>query len=364
LLRAGAAELVSSAAEPVSSASELQPIVVTAQRLKLSQDNQELDEARDRDLLPKLGATSFDIDQQAIDSLPQGKNTPLDKVLLQAPGVSYDSAISNPDFHVLNEYSNVQYRINGVQLPDGVAALGPVLGSGFVGNLSLLDGTLPAQYGLRTAGVVDITAKEQFDRGGNVDVYGGSWGTISPGVEYGGSSGSTQYFMTGSYLESGQGLENAMPTPNPRHDRTEQQRLFGYGSTLFGDSSRLTYLGGLWIGRFQIPNVAGQEPLGDFGSGNVSSSSLNENEKDQFYFGIVALQTKHENIDTQLSVFTRYVTIDFVPDAYGDLVFDDVAANVARKSLLNGVEFDAADRLGDSHTLRRVDLQRRAHAGG
>ena len=362
LPRAGAAELGSpetTAATSIEftalnagSASELQPIVVTAERLKLSQENKELDEARDRDLLPKLGATAFDMDQQAIDALPQGKNTALDKVLLQAPGVSYDSAISNPDFHIRNEYSNVQYRVNGIQLPDGVSALGPVLGSGFVGNLNLLDGTLPAQYGLRTAGVVDITAKERFDPGGNVDIYGGSWGTISPSVEYGGSAGSTQYFTSARYLESGQGLENAMPTPNPVHDRTEQERLFGYGSTLFGDSSRLTYLGGLWIGRFQIPNVGGQEPLGDFGSSTLSSASLNENEKDQFYFGMVALQTKHENIDTQLSVFTRYASIDFVPDQYGDLAFNDVAANVTRKSLLNGLELDAADRLSESHTLR------------
>jgi outer membrane receptor protein involved in Fe transport len=353
MLRAGAAELSTElTALDGGSGSELQPIVVTADRLKLSQDNKELDEARDQNLLPKLGATSFDIDQEAIYALPQGKNTPLDKVLLQAPGVSYDSAISNPDFHVRNEYANVQYRINGIQLPDGVSALGPILGSGFVGNLKLLDGTLPAEYGLRTAGVVDITAKEQFDPAGSVDIYGGSWGTISPSVEYGGSEGSTQYFLTARYLESGQGLENAMPTPNPTHDRTEQERLFGYGSTLFGDSSRLTYLGGLWIGRFQIPDVAGEQPLGDFGSSTLSSTSLNENETDQFYFGSVALQTQRDTIDTQLSVFTRYATVHFVPDVYGDLAFNDVASDVQRKSLLNGIQFDAADRLGESHTLR------------
>ena len=332
--------------------SELQPIVVTANRLKLAQDGHELDAARDRNLLPKLGATRFDIDQEAIDTLPQGENTPLDKVLLQAPGVSYDSAVSNPDFHIRNEYANVQYRINGIQLPDGVSALGPILGSGFVGNLALLDGTLPAQYGLRTAGVVDITAKEQFDPGGSVDIYGGSWGTISSSVEYGGSEGRTQYFLTARYLESGQGLENAMPTPNPTHDRTEQERLFGYGSTLFGDSSRLTYLGGLWVGRFQIPDVAGEEPLGDFGSDTLSSTRLNENEKDQFYFGVLALQTRRDAVDTQLSLFTRYAVVHFVPDLYDDLAFNDVASDVQRKSLLNGMQFDAAGRIGDSNTLR------------
>ena len=343
---------LSSTAGAPSPGDELQEIVVTARRLGLKLRNTQLDEARDRDLLPKLGASTYGLDQQAIDTLPLGKNTPIDKLLLQAPGVSYDSAISNPDFHVRNEYANVQYRINGIQLPDGVSALGPVLETGFIGNLNLLDGALPAQYGLRTAGVVDLTTKATFDPGGNLDLYGGTWDTLSSSIEYGGSAGSTQYFLTGRYLQSDQGLENAMSTPDPIHDRTEQGKFFGYGSTLFGDSSRLTYMSGAFIGRFQIPDVSGQAPLGDFGPANLSSTAINENETDRFYFGVVALQTQHDNIDTQLSVFTRYATVDFMPDLYYDLAFNDVASNVVRKSLLNGLQFDAADRLGDSHTLR------------
>jgi outer membrane receptor protein involved in Fe transport len=273
-------------------------------------------------------------------------------VLLQTPGVSYDSAISNPDFHVRNEYANVQYRINGIQLPDGVSALGPVLETGFIGNLNLLDGALPAQYGLRTAGVVDITAKSEFEPGGNLDVYGGSWDTLSPSVEYGGSADQTQYFLTGRYLQSAQGLENAMPTADPVHDRTTQERFFGYGSTLLDESSRLTYIGGVFVGHFQIPDVAGQAPLGDFGPDTLSSTRLNENETDRFMFAVLALQMHYQSIDTQLSVFTRYATIDFVPDVYDDLAFNDVASNVTRKSLLSGLQFDAADRFSDAHTLR------------
>ena len=333
---------------------ELSEIVVTARRLtqELWRKNTALDESRDENLLPKLGATEFTIDQVALQALPQGKNTPLDKVLLQVPGVSYDSAISNPDFHVRNEYANVQYRVNGVQLPDGVSALGPVLETGFVGSLNLRDGALPAQYGLRTAGVIDITTKTEFDAGGDLDLYGGSWGTVSPSVEYGGGVGQTQYFLTGRYLLSNQGLENATPMENPIHDRTTQEKFFGYGSTLLGDSSRLITMGGGFVGHFEIPDVEGEKPLGDFGSATLSSSSLDENETDRFFFGVVALQMHQQSVDTQFSVFTRYATVDFVPDSYGDLAFNDVASNVVRKSLLNGLEFDAADRLGDAHTLR------------
>jgi outer membrane receptor protein involved in Fe transport len=334
--------------------SALSEVVVTASRLteELWTKNKTLDDARDKILLPKLGATEYRMDGEALQTLPQGKNTPLDKVLLQIPGVSYDSAISNPDFHIRNEYANAQYRINGIQLPDGVSALGPILETGFVANLNLLDGVLPAQYGLRTAGVIDITSKTEFDAGGDLDLYGGSWGTASPSLEYGNTVGQTQYFLTGRYLLTNQGLENATPMENPIHDRSTQEKFFGYGSTLFGDSARLTTMAGGFIGHFQIPDVEGEQPLGDFGSPSLSSTSLNENETDRFFFGVIALQTHDETLDTQVSVFTRYATVDFVPDVYGDLAFNDVASNVVRKSLLNGLEFDASDRVSDAHTLR------------
>ena len=344
----------SAASGNASADSSLTEVVITAHRVSESlwRQNRQLDAARDESLLPKLGATEYHVDQQALEALPQGQNTPLDKLLLQTPAVSYDSAISNPDFHIRNEYANVQYRINGIQLPDGVSALGPVLETGFIGNLNLLDGALPAQYGLRTAGVVDIATKTEFDPGGILDLYGGAWNTFSPSIEYGSSVGQTQYFVTGRYLQSAQGLENAAPTENPIHDRTTQEKFFGYGSTLLGDSSRLTYMSGAFVGQFQIPDVVGQVPLGDFGSPTLSSSSLNENETDRFYFGVLALQTHYEQVDVQLSIFTRYATVDFVPDLNGDLAFNDVASNVVRKSLLNGAEFDIAERLSDAHTLR------------
>jgi outer membrane receptor protein involved in Fe transport len=332
----------------------LPPIVVHGDRPRnaLQEKNQELDGSRDKNLLPKTGATAYTIDQAALQALPQGQNTPLDKVVLQTPGVSYDSAISNPDFHVRNEYANVQYRINGIQLPDGVSALGSVLETGFIGNLSLLDGTLPAQYGLRTAGVLDITTKTTFDPGGNLDLYSGSWGTVSPSIEYGGNEGRTQYYFTGRYLLSNQGLENATPMENPIHDRTTQEKFFGYGSTLLGDANRLTYIAGGFVGHFQIPNVEDQEPLGDFGPATLSSALLDENETDRFFFGIAALQTHDDSVDTQFSVFARYASVDFLPDEFGDLAFNDVASNVTRKSILSGLQFDAADRLSAAHTVR------------
>ena len=119
-------------------------------------------------------------------------------MLLQTPGVSQDSAASG-ELHVRNEHANLQYRINGIMLPDGVGGFGQILDTGIVGSLALITGALPAQYGLRTAGVLDIqTRADAFNNSGSVSVYGGSHGTITPSFEYGGTVGQTQYFVSGT----------------------------------------------------------------------------------------------------------------------------------------------------------------------
>jgi hypothetical protein len=119
------------------------PGAPTSAQAAFDRKMQVMDQSREN-VLPKIGATSYTINREAIETLPQGDNTPIDKVILQAPGVSYDSAVANPDFHVRNEYANVQYRINGVLVPEGVSGLGPVLATNFIGTMSLLTGTLPA----------------------------------------------------------------------------------------------------------------------------------------------------------------------------------------------------------------------------
>ena len=310
-----------------------------------------LDRARD-ELLPKIGASSYTISREAIETLPQGDNTPIDKVILQAPGVSYDSAVSNPSFHVRNEYANVQYRINGLVLPEGVSGLGPVLDTSFVGSLSLLTGALPAQYGLRTAGVIDITSRAFSTPAGSVGVYGGSRETITTSFDYGGAVGDTQYFTTLRGNWNALGIENTTPSFNAVHDHTEQGKFFGYVSTLLGDSTRLSLISGASTSKFQIPNNPGQTPLGDFGPAVYPSSALNENEVDTYVYNMLALQTKVDKFDAQFAVFQRHASIHFIPDIFGDLVFNDVASDVTRESDLYGAQFDGSYRIDDAHKLR------------
>jgi len=310
-----------------------------------------LDKARDN-LQPKIGASVTTMTRDNIERLPGGDETPVDKAILQLPGVSYDSAASNPSYHIRNEYANAQTRINGILLPEGVSGLGPILEGNFIGSMSLLTGALPAQYGLRTAGVFDITTRSFFNDGGSVGVYGGSHNTFVQSANYGGTFGDTQYFVAGRNLGNGVGIENPTAGYNAVHDNTEQVKFFGYASTLLDPSTRLSVISGVSEAKFQIPNNPGQVPTGDYGSPSYLSSSLNEREYDKYYYNIVALQTHSDTVDTQLSTYSRFASVHFVPDVYGDLVFNDVAANVERESFLNGVQFDSSFKLNDSHTLR------------
>jgi outer membrane receptor protein involved in Fe transport len=323
----------------------------TAAQAALDAKMSALDEARNN-LLPKIGASTYTITRQAIVDMPQGDNTPIDKVILQMPGVSYDSAVSNPDFHVRNEYANVQYRVNGVVIPEGVSALGPVIDTNFVARLSLLTGTLPAQYGLRTAGVLDITSRSFAAPSGDISLYGGSHQTFTPSFDYGGSVGNTEYFVTARGNWNALGLENPTSSIDAFHDHTEQGKFFGYVSTLLDESTRLSVISAASYSAFQIPNNPNQMPLGDFGPANYSSLSLNENEYDTYIVNIAALQKKGTDGDAQWAVFSRYAKVNFVPDIFGDLVFNDVASNVTRESLLNGTQFDTSYIVNDRHTLR------------
>ena len=215
-----------------------------------------------------------------------------------------------------------------------------------------MTGTLPAQYGLRTSGVIDITTRDFAQAGGGASLYGGSHGLVQPRIDYGAASGNTQYFVAISGVRNDVGIENPTRSFDPIHDRTEQGKALGYLSQVLSDSARFTLITGASVLQFQIPNIPGLQPLGDFGGPNVNSLALNERESDTFVYNFAALQTSDGPLDTQFGLFTRYAQVHFAPDVFNDLAFNDVASDVARRSVLGGLQGDAAYRLDPRQTIR------------
>jgi opacity protein-like surface antigen/outer membrane receptor protein involved in Fe transport len=349
---------------------------------RVVQQTQTFDQRRDNVLLPKTGTTSYELNQRDLDSLPQGSVAQISDIVLQFPGVSQDST-SSGDFHVRNEHANVQYRLNGILLPDGVSGFSQLIETSFINNIQLLTGALPAQYGLRTAGVLDITSKTGAAlSGGSVSVYGGSRQTITPSFEYGGVVGKTDYYVAGRYTSTGLGLENPISSLDAIHDHSEQGRFFAYTSTVLDDpTTRVVTISGFGVTRYQIPNNPGQpgnaggfcggpfDPLNPclnpdgspnpnapaytaFGKSGFDSSTLNENQYEKNAYNVIAWQKSEGNFDAQLSYYTRYSDLHFVPDPVGDLFINNVASDVYRSSFLNGVSGDFSYRLNDAHTLR------------
>jgi len=304
-------------------------------------------------LQPKIGVNDYTLDRTAIEALPQGNETPLDKVLLQTPGVTQDSAASG-NLHVRNEHANLQYRINGILLPDGVSGFGQVMETGFIGSMSLVTGALPAQYGLRTAGLVDIVSRDPpATPGGSVTIYGGSHATGQSYFEYGAKSGQWEFFATGRLIRNNLGIENPTPSHEAIHDITQQGRFFGYASYAIDESTKLSYITGSSVANFQIPNSPNQQPaFTAFGWSWLDSAKLDETQDERNFYNVIALTHSSGAVDAQLSYFSRYSTLHFLPDLLGDLVFNGVASNVYRASLVNGLQGDAAYRTDEGHTLR------------
>ena len=89
--------------------------------------SEKLDIAR-LQIQPSLGASTYYFGPEALETIPQGENAPLNQVILQMPAVAQDSF---GQIHVRGEHANVQFRINGVELPEGLSVFGQALETRF-----------------------------------------------------------------------------------------------------------------------------------------------------------------------------------------------------------------------------------------
>jgi len=312
----------------------------------------QLDIAR-QDIQPSLGASVYDFGRQAIETQPQGDNQPFNRLLLQAPGVAQDSF---GQLHVRGDHANLQFRLNGVILPEGINVFGQALQTRLANSVSLITGALPAQFGLRTAGIIDIQTKTgTLDPGGSFTLYGGQQSTFQPSAEWGGRVGQVDYYVTGEVLHDADGIENPAPTLNAIHDISTQPRGFAYVSGIIDPTTRVTTILGASRSEYQIPNNPGQTPglgLSVDAISNFDSSLLNENQRQITQYAVVALQKQVNDLNFQLSGVTRYSNVYFSPDPLGDLLFNGIAQTATRQSVANGVQGDGSYRISDVHTLR------------
>ncbi|HUO90640.1 MAG TPA: TonB-dependent receptor [Rhizomicrobium sp.] len=335
-------------------AADVETVTVTAAKLN---------EAR-IGIQPQTGASTYTITDANIQAQPGGDNNLLNQVILQAPGVAQDSF---GQLHVRGEHNGLQYRLNGIIIPEGISVFGQTLDPRFVGSLKLITGALPAEYGLRTAGIIDIQTKSGvFQPGGEISMYGGSHSELNPSFGYGGSSGSFNYFVTGDYLTNTLGIESPDGSVDPLHDRTKQWHGFAFLQDILDDNSSVTAILGTSNDMFQIPNQRGLQPSGLDGitglgpAGELTangqflfpSDNLNENQREITHYGIVSYLRTMGDVDFQVSAFGRYSSLFFTPDPLGDLLYNGIAQTAYKRDVAYGLQAEGAWHVGSDHTIR------------
>jgi hypothetical protein len=311
-----------------------------------------LDEGR-ASIQIETGASTYTFNSTAIESIPGGDNVLLNQVILRAPDVAQDSF---GQFHVRGEHNGLQYRLNGIILPEGISVFGQSLDPRFVNSLSLVTGALPAEYGLRTAGIIDITTKSGIEApGGSVTLYGGSHGTVQPSITYGGGEGSFSYLVTGDFLRSDVGIESPDGSSTPVHDHTQQYHGFGYFEDILNEENRIALMLGSSVGKFEIPNLVGQQPslgLTVNGISEYPSENLDENQREITHFAALSWQHSAGPLNVQSSLIARYSSLTFRPDFPGDLLFTGIAQDAFKQNIAYAAQSDASYQLNDSHTVR------------
>jgi len=312
------------------------------------------------ELSPKIGTTVYTINTDMINALGQGDDTPFNEVLLRLPGVDQDSKASG-SLHVRDDHGNVQYRVDGVILPESITGFGQSIDTRFIDKIDFVTGALPAQYGLRTAGIVDIQTKEgDVTPGGQIGILTGTHNYYEPSVELFGSEGNFKYYLSGSYLSDSIGIENPIATANPIHDQTTQAKSFGSLSYFVDSSTRLGLLFGTYSGTFQIPNNPDQLPqyslagYSNAGTGfsSIPSSQINENQTEVNRFLVLSYQKSLGDLNFQASYFHQYSDLHYTPDPIADLIYLGTASDTLRSNNANGVQFDMSYKLNQDHTVR------------
>ncbi|HEX3756470.1 MAG TPA: TonB-dependent receptor [Rhizomicrobium sp.] len=360
LLAGTAGAAILSAFAPVS-AQQTETVTVTAERLAAARNG----------IQTQTGASTYTVTSQEIQNQPGGDNAQLNSVILQVPGAAQDSF---GQLHIRGEHNGLQYRLNGIILPEGISVFGQTLDPRLAENVRVITGALPAEYGDRTAGIIDIQTKTGlFDNGGEVSIYGGSHSTLTPSFSYGGSSGHFNYFVSGDYTTGTLGIESPDGSIDPLHDRTKQYHGFAFLQEILDQESSVTAVLGTSSDMFQIPDSRGLQPSGldglvglgpqDAGSGDFvlnangqsvsPSEQLDERQRELTHYGILSYLRSAGAVDMQVSLFGRFSSLLYTPGAnLGDLLYDGVDQTAYKRDVTYGLQAEGAWHAGDSHTIR------------
>ena len=298
--------------------------------------------------LSRKSVSSTELKSEQIAKLPQGMEVSLPKlVAMTTPG-----AILGPLGQIFfrGNHANIQYQIDGVQLPDSPSnTFSQTMSPRNIESMDVITGGMPAEFGQRLSAVLNIVTKKGSEiPGGEVELNYGSYDTFSPHVIYGGSndSGNFHYFFSANYNQTLRGLDTPQPisTDDQTQGGTESIHNQATGNSEFvkldwnlSNQDKLTTILSHTYSHFQIPNYPSSFlPTSSFfktgfrdsfGNQNLTAPTYNwvpsdtqDNQSETNAYGqVIWKHTIHDKMRFQVAPYYKYSQIIVNNDLANDL---------------------------------------------
>ncbi len=300
----------------------------------------------------KASSETYQLSRKDIEILPRGNNLEVSDVLLTVPSVVYGALKQT---HIRQDHANQQFRIDGIPIPDTVTgAFADIVPPRAWERADIILGGMEAQYGNKTAMVLDITSKSGTQPGfGSLQMFGGSNETVNPSFEYGGTVGEKfRYYMLNSYVTTNRGIEPPTLGKTVFHDQSEKNNTYLRGDYQLSNRSNFSWIFLNAVAKYQIPTLNGLSANPDVltllpGFTPVASQAVDQNQKENNQY--TQLVWRHDVNATSffsLGAYFRHGYANFTTDPLNVLAYTpDVAepfsaANQKRTAYSGGVRLD------------------------
>ena len=300
----------------------------------------------------KASSETYQLSRKDVEILPRGNNNTVAEVLQTVPSVVYGALGQT---HIRQGHANQQFRIDGVPIPEGVSAtFTDVISPRMWERADIILGGMEAQYGNKTALVVDITSKSGTRPSfGSAQMFGGSNQTVNPSIEYGGTVGEKfRYYALNSYTSTNRGIEPPTLGHSVFHDQNERNQTYLRGDYQHDNRNNLSWVFLNAVAKYQIPTIPGLAvnqdvlPLLQAQDPTFSptvSQAVNQNQKENSQY--THLVWRHDvNAENffQLAGFLRNSYANFTTDPFNTLAYtpDQQTANQKRKAYSLGTRLD------------------------
>ncbi|HJT21735.1 MAG TPA: TonB-dependent receptor [Nitrospira sp.] len=312
----------------------------------------------------KASSETYQLSRKDVEAIPRGNNNTVAEVLQTVPSVVYGGLGQT---HIRQDHANQQFRIDGVPIPDGVSStFTDVISPRMWERADIILGGMEAQYGNKTAVLVDITSKSGTHPAfGSAQIFGGSNQTVNPSFEYGGTIGEKfRYYALNSYRTTNRGIEPPTLGHSVFHDQSERNQTYLRGDYQHDNHNSLSWVFINAVAKYQIPTIPGLSPNGDVlpllqaqdpAFSPVASQAVDQNQKENSqYTHLVWRHDVNASNFFQLAGFLRNSYANFSTDPLNALAYtpEQQTASQKRKAYSLGTRLDYSWIPNQSHLVK------------